>query len=835
MNLSELQNGDKGVIVKVKGHGAFRKRIMEMGFIKGKEVEVIKNAPFRDPIEYNVMGYHVSLRRSEAFLVEVITIEEAKTLIPDSHFNGVFNGELLLQSAIEKRKIINVALVGNPNCGKTTLFNIASGSKEHVGNYSGVTVDSKMAVFKQDGYTFDIADLPGTYSLTAYSPEELYVRKYIFGEVPDIIINVVDTSNLERNLYLTTQLIDMDLRVVVALNMYDELEKKGDQFNFKALGKMLGIPFVPTVSSKGIGIAELFRKVIDVYENREPSIRHIHVNYGPIMEKAIKEIQEEIKLNQKIADKYSPRFLALKLLENDESAFFTLSDTTNFERIKTLVKKHVGVIEQTMQESCETVITDAKYGFIAGALQETYTEGAVKRRRKTEIIDTFITHRLFGFPIFLFFMFLMFFATFQIGQYPMNWIESGISWLGLLTDRLMAPGPLKDLLIDGIIGGVGGVIVFLPNILILFLFISFMEDTGYMSRAAFIMDKLMHRIGLHGKSFIPLIMGFGCNVPAIMATRTIENRNDRLLTILINPFMSCSARLPVYILVIGAFFPKYPSSILFLIYFIGILMAIVVAKVFKRTLFKNEEVPFVMELPPYRRPTLKATLRHMWEKGFQYLKKMGGVIMVGSILIWALGYYPRNVEYSKDYETEIQQKEQRFDYIQSLQDSLLDPELSQLGNELVELRIEKNMEHQEGSYIGRLGKAIEPIMRPLGFDWKTSISLIAGITAKEIVVSTLGVLYQADITNEDGSASLQQKLQDETYTSGENKGQKVFTPLVAFGFLMFILIYFPCIAVIAAIKKEAGHWKWAAFTIFYTSGLAWFVAFLVNKIGGLFL
>lgn len=835
MNLSELKNGDKGVIVKVKGHGAFRKRIMEMGFIKGKEVKVIKNAPFRDPIEYSVMGYHISLRRSEAFLVEVITIEEAKKLIPESHFDGVFDGELLLQSAIEKRKIINVALVGNPNCGKTTLFNIASGSKEHVGNYSGVTVDSKKAVFKQDGYTFDITDLPGTYSLTAYSPEELYVRKFIFGEVPDIIINVVDASNLERNLYLTTQLIDMDLRVVVALNMYDELEKKGDKFDYKALGKMLGTPFVPTVGSQGKGISELFRKVIDVYENQEPSIRHIHINYGPVVEKAIKSIQEEIKKNKKIGDKYSPRFLALKLLENDESSLFILSDTPNFESIKALVQTHIETIEKSLLESCETIITDAKYGFIAGALKETYSEGSIKRRRKTDIIDTFITHRLFGFPIFLFFMFLMFFATFQIGQYPMNWIEAGISWMGLVIDRLMSPGPLKDLLIDGIIGGVGGVIVFLPNILILFLFISFMEDTGYMSRAAFIMDKLMHRIGLHGKSFIPLIMGFGCNVPAIMATRTIENRNDRLLTILINPFMSCSARLPVYILVIGAFFPAYPSSMLFLIYIIGILMAIIVAKVFKRTLFKNEEVPFVMELPPYRRPTFNTTVRHMWEKGYQYLKKMGGVIMVGSILIWALGYYPRNVELSKDYETEIQQKEQRFEYLQSLQDSLLKPEIAKLATDLDHLRIEKNMEHQEKSYIGRLGKAIGPIMRPLGFDWKTSISLIAGITAKEIVVSTLGVLYQADVTSEDGSASLQQKLRDETYTSGELKGQKVFSPLVAFGFLMFILLYFPCVAVIAAIKKEAGHWKWAAFTIFYTSGLAWFVAFLVNKIGSLFL
>ena len=835
MNLLELKDGEKAVIVKVRGHGAFRKRIVEMGFVRGQEVQVIKNAPLRDPIEYSVMGYHISLRRSEAYMIEVVNLDEAHDLKKKFNFEGVVNGELLKQTATVKRKHISVALVGNPNCGKTTLFNIASGSKEHVGNYSGVTVDSKKAVFKQDGYTFDLADLPGTYSLTAFSPEELYVRKYIFGEVPDIIINVVDTSNLERNLYLTTQLIDMDQRVVVALNMYDELEKKGDRFDYGELGKMLGIPFVPTVGSKGKGIQELFKKVIDVYENRDTSIRHVHVNYGAMVEDAIRDIQSKIKENKRIFDKYSPRFLALKLLENDESAWFALSEAQNLDSIKSTVNMHSKRISTKLDDSCETVITDARYGFVAGALKETYKEGVIKRRRRTEIIDTFITHRVFGYPIFLFFMFLMFLATFQLGAYPMEWIESGISYLGLLTDNWMPEGPFKDLLIDGVIGGVGGVIVFLPNILILFLFISFMEDTGYMARAAFIMDKLMHRIGLHGKSFIPLIMGFGCNVPAIMATRTIENRNDRLLTILINPFMSCSARLPVYILIVGTFFPEYPSSMLFLIYFIGILMAILSAKLFKRTMFKAKEAPFVMELPPYRKPTLKTTLKHMWEKGFQYLKKMGGVILVGSILIWALGYYPRNVEYSKDFDKLIAEQEAILGSLHTQKEAGIKTDSLHLASQIQALELERDMEHQQKSYIGMLGKAVEPVMRPLGFDWKTSISLIAGITAKEIVVSTLGVLYQADVSNEEGSASLQIKLKNEKYTSGDRKGETVFSPLVAFGFLMFVLIYFPCVAVIAAIKKESGHWKWALFTIFYTTGLAWAVAFLVNKIGGLFL
>ena len=827
MNLSELKNGEKGIIVKVRGHGAFRKRITEMGFVKGKEVEVIKNAPFRDPIEYSILGYHISLRKSEAMLVEVISYKEAEELHLTNEYEGVTNGSFLMEKAIEKGKTINVAVVGNPNSGKTTIFNIASGLKEHVGNYSGVTVDAKKAVFKYSGYTFNLVDLPGTYSLTAYSPEELYVRKFIFGEVPDVILNVIDASNLDRNLYLTTQLIDMDQRIVVALNMFDELEKKGASFNYKSLGKLLGVPFIPTIGSKHIGIDRLFDKIIDVYENREPIVRHIHINYGKIVEQAIKEIQEKIKEDKSLSDKISPRYLAVKLLERDESTIFSISNRPNKDEILAIAENHIAIIEKSMKEECETVITDAKYGFIAGALKETYSEGAIKRRRKTEIVDTIITHKLFGFPIFLLFMFFMFYSTFQFGQYPMTWIESLVDLLSNYVEKIMTPGPLKDLITDGIIAGVGGVIVFLPNILILFLFISFMEDTGYMSRAAFIMDKLMHKIGLHGRSFIPLIMGFGCNVPAIMATRTIENRNDRILTILINPFMSCSARLPVYILIIGAFFPANPSLMLFLVYMIGILIAIVMAKLFKKTLFAAEETPFVMELPPYRIPTFKITIRHMWEKGYQYLKKMGGIILIGSIIVWALGYYPRQVDYSMNYDDAISEKTNMLNNDLKSKDSIT------LANEIKLLSLEKAREHQEQSYIGQLGKFIEPVMSPLGFDWKISVSLLAGITAKEIVISTLSVLYQVDPEDKGGNESLRNKIKSEKYSLGPKKGQNVFSPLVAFGFLMFTLIYFPCIAVIATIRKETGTWKWALFTIFYTTSLAWIIAFLINKIGTL--
>ncbi|MGQ1909872.1 ferrous iron transport protein B [Marinifilum sp. RC60d5] len=833
MKLSELTDNQEGIIIKVLGHGAFRKRITEMGFVKGKKVTVIKNAPLKDPVEYEIMGYEVSLRRSEAALIEVITLKEAKN-IKALDFEGTFNDEILKTSAKEKGKKINIALVGNPNAGKTTLFNFASGSKEHVGNYSGVTVDSKQAKVVQNGYRFDITDLPGTYSLTAYSPEELFVRKYILAEKPDVVVNVIDASNLERNLYLTTQLIDMDIKVVIALNMYDELEKKGARFNYKALSNMLGIPIIPTVSSKGKGIKELFNKIIKVYEDKDPIVRHIHINYGVQVEKAISKIQDKIKEDRKMCAKASPRFISIKLLEGDESARFVIKESEKHFEIKDEVKHQISKIENEFGEVCETVITDAKYGFIDGALKETYKESPVKRRRKTTIIDTFLTHKLFGFPIFFLFMFLTFYATFNLGQYPMNWIDMGVSALGNLIENWMTPGPLKDLLVDGIIGGVGGVIVFLPNILILFFFISFMEDTGYMARAAFIMDKLMHKIGLHGKSFIPLIMGFGCNVPALMATRTLENRNDRILTMLITPFMSCSARLPVYILIIGTFFPSNASLVLFGIYMLGIFLAIIFAKIFKASFFKSKEAPFVMELPPYRLPTLRTTIRHMWNKGFQYLTKMGGVILIASIIIWALGYFPRDIEYSQDYTKKI--NELTLEYNQNtvnFNENASLNSLNELKNEKIEsLKHLMMEEQQEKSYIGQIGHFFAPALHPLGFDWKMTVSILTGIAAKEVVVSTMGVLYQEGEGVDESSEGLRNKLKEQKFTGKHRTGEKVFTSLSALSFLIFILIYFPCVAVVSTITKEA-NWKWASFVVFYTTGLAWLVSFLIFQIGSL--
>lgn len=811
MNLAEIPSNESAFITRVKGRGAFRKRIIEMGFIRGQKVRVIKNAPLRDPIEYELMGYKISLRRSEAKLVEVITVKEAASANPEK-FNGVITDEELKLSAQEKGKTIHIALVGNPNSGKTTLYNNVSHSHEHVGNYGGVTIDSRHAKFNHNGYSLNITDLPGTYSISAYSPEELYVRKFIFGEMPDIIINVVDASNLERNLYLTTQLIDMDVRVVIALNMYDELKKSGNKFDFSSLGSMIGIPIVPTVASKGEGLKELFDVVIRVFEGQEPHVRHIHINYGIEVEKSVNKIQDVIWKIKNITDKVSSRYYAIKLLEKDKAAKFSLSRWETFNEIEEVANTEIKRLENIIKEDSETIITDSRYGFISGALKETFEKSTKIRRSNSEIIDAFLTNKIFGFPFLFLIMFITFYATFEVGKYPMQWLELLFSFLSSKLIHILPPGPFTDLLVNGVIGGVGSVIVFLPNILILFFFISLMEDTGYMARAAFIMDKVMHKIGLHGRSFIPLIMGFGCNVPAIMATRTIKNRNNRLVTMLINPFMSCSARLPVYILIIGAFFPSHPGLVLFLIYTFGIVMASVIAKIFNKFLFKAEEVPFVMELPPYRVPTMRSAIAHMWNKGGQYLKKMGGVILVASVIIWGLSYYPLTPSHKDSTSTG-----------QNTTLMLSDKQQGPISSGL------------ENSYIGKIGQFFEPVMKPLGFDWKMSVSLLTGIAAKEVVVSTMGVLYHTSADESVGVNSIINKLQQEKYTQGEKVGSYVYNPVVAASYLIFVLLYFPCVAVIAAIKKESGSWKWAAFTILYTTSLAWIMSFIVYQTGKLFL
>lgn len=793
MKLSDLKTGQHATIVTVQGHGSFRKRIVEMGFVRGKDVEVLLNAPLQDPVKYKVMGYEISLRRQEAEMIVVDT--------DSSHQQPVVNHETMTDTVQDNcdqslpahvGNTINVALIGNPNCGKTSLFNFASGAHGHVGNYSGVTVDASEARATCDGFVFNLTDLPGTYSLSCYSPEELYVREHLMKRHPDVVINVIDSSNLERNLYLTTQLVDMNVRMVCALNMYDEFERRGDTLDTQTLSTLFGVPFVCTSFKSGRGVQELFREVISVFEDCNASVRHIHINHGHEIESGIAHIQQYLKRNEVVRTLFSTRYMAIKLLEHDDRAEAYVAKMENAKEIMAARDAAELRVKEEKKTDSETAIMDAKYGFIHGALTEAGFRQGTKEDtyRMTHFIDDVLSNKYLGFPIFFLILYVMFQTTFSLGQYPMDWIESAVSWLGEQASALMPEGPLRSMLVDGVIGGVGAVIVFLPQILILYFFISLMEDSGYMARAAFIMDKLMHKMGLHGKSFIPLIMGFGCNVPAIMATRTIESRRSRLITMLILPFMSCSARLPIYIMIIGTFFAaQYRSWVMIMLYVIGVIMAIIVSKVFSSFVVKGEDTPFVMELPPYRWPTPKAIGRHTWEKGKEYLKKMGGIILVASIVVWALGYFPHDESLSP-----VQQKEQ--------------------------------------SYIGSIGKAVEPVFELQGFNWKLDVSLIAGVGAKEIVASTIGVIYSGDDSFGDDDS-----FSDDTAKYSRLRNQMLadgITPLAAFSYLLFVLLYFPCIATVIAIRNETGSWSWAAFSAFYTTAIAWIVSMLVYQIGSLF-
>lgn len=799
MKLSELNTGESGIIIKVIGHGGFRKRIVEMGFIKGQRVDVLLNAPLQDPVKYRIMGYEVSLRHSEAQMIEIISEDEANIInyklnddsikISNDKFRA--NDENI-DVIYKKYKTINVALVGNPNCGKTSLFNFASGAHERVGNYSGVTVDAKEGHADFLDYHFNFIDLPGTYSLSAYSPEELYVRKQITENTPDIIINVIDTSNIERNLYLTTQLIDMHLRIICALNMFDEIEERGDNVNVTKLSELLGMPMIPTVFKTGRGVEDLFKSIIELYEMTEDknhNFRHIHINHGHEIEFGISEIQEHLKKDDDLRLRYSTRYLAIKLLERDkeiEKLVASQSDVEEILKHRDFAAKRVK--EETGEDS-ETAIMDAKYGFIHGALEEAdYKTGNKKDTYQiTHLLDSLLTNRWAGIPIFLFILILMFSTTFVLGQYPMDWIEEGVGLISKSIGKFFPPGIFRAMLSEGVIGGVGSVIVFLPQILILYFFISFMEDSGYMARAAFIMDKLMHKMGLHGKSFIPIIMGFGCTVPAIMATRTIESRRSRIITILILPLISCEARIPIYIMIIGTFFAvKYQSLIMMSLYIIGVIIAVIISKILSKYIIKGEDTPFVMELPPYRFPTWKAVTRHTWEKGKQYLKKMGGVILIASIVIWALGYFPHNESLSKK-------------------------------------------EQQEQSFIGMIGRTVEPIFIPQGFNWKLDVGLLSGIGAKEIIASTIGVLYAEEVNLE--SSKEYDSKNSQLFISMQKDN---ITTLTAISFLIFVLIYFPCIATISAIKGETGRWRLAIFTAGYTTILAWVLSALVFQFGKFF-
>ena len=885
MFLSELETGKRGVIVRVGGHGSFRKRLIEMGFIKGKEVRVVLNAPLKDPVEYEILGYKVSLRREEAASIEVVTDEDAReALVSDEHLQSLpadLSEDERLERALshiaeERGHEIRVALVGNPNCGKTSLFNIASGAHEHVGNYSGVTVDAKEGRFDYGGYTFIFVDLPGTYSLSAYSPEELYVRKNLIEKTPDVVINVVDASNIERNLYLTTQVIDMNLRTVMALNMYDELESKGDKVDLKQLGYLLGVPVCPTVSRDGRGIPELLDTVIKVYEKSDPSLaRHIHINHGPEIEKSIDRLKMIIRKDENIRFHYSTRYLAIKCLEGDRDIEAVLGGLPVADELAEARREENARIEALLGSNPESAIVDAKYAFIRGALAEVYEKHLEERPRRTltDKLDAIVTNRWAAFPIFVAILYVVFWATFAVGQYPMDWIDWLVGKFGDFVGSFMKEGWFKDLVVDGVIAGVGSVLVFLPNIMILYFFISLMEDSGYMARAAFIVDKLMHRIGLHGKSFIPMVMGFGCNVPAIMATRSIESRKSRLITIAIIPFMSCAGRLPVFVLIAGAFFPRHAALALLGIYLLGIVLAILSAMVLARFV-KDDDLPFVMELPPYRMPTGKAIGRHTWEKGRQYLEKMATTILIFSVIIWFLGYFPRNPELtaaksaratllatspalaadssvipsfvpeslaaSSVIPSEAEESLAASSVIPSEAEESLaassvipgpDPEsLAALDARIDSLTVVQ----QEQSLIGRLGKAVSPALDPLGFDWRMDVGLLAGVGAKELVVSTMGVMYSqgeeavADGDNLDVDAGADPDSDD---TQLQAALKRSVSKAAALAFMVFVLLYFPCIATFVAIKNETGGWRWAILCAIYTIIVAWLLAFATYRIG----
>lgn len=876
LTLADLSRGERGIITKVRGRGSFRRRITEMGFIRGKEVTVLHNAPLSDPVEYRVMGYTVSLRRNEARLVEIVScksdpeplehhrprrlrrrwrhrhIPPVQSPVDVHDDTGISCTEIccgpaLLQKAENRAKVIDVALVGNPNSGKTTLFNRITGSREKVGNYSGVTVDIKKGHFAFHGYLINIVDLPGTYSLSAYSPEERLVREHLITNPPDVVVNIVDASNIERNLYLTTQLIDMDLRTVVALNMYDILEKQEDELDTESLGLLLGMPIVPTSGATGQGTEKLFTRIIESYEERDTTSRHIHIPYGMEIERSIRTLQGAIRepRNVSLTDIVSSRFLAIKLLEKDSAAQQMIHDyCPNCHDIVKQSETEIGRIESLFDDDIESLITDARYGFIAGALQETFISGERPVQTGSERIDRFVTHRILGFPLFFMFMALTFYLTFAVGQKPAEMIESGFTRLSTLCETLMPPGLLRDLVANGILPGVGGILVFVPGIMILFFMIALLEDSGYMARASFIMDRVMHKMGLHGKSFIPLLMGFGCNVPAVMATRSLESRQDRLITMLIIPFMSCSARLPVYLLFISAFFPEQGTIILFCLYSLGILAAFISARVLRKTLVRGEDQPFVMELPPYRLPRPRALLQHMWERVREYLKKIGGVILIASILVWALGTFPRNVDWSMDYEAEINRINHVYEETRTAveddrvpgSDDDIRMVLSDLrekrDTDIGELKKQQEAEHLEKSYIGRTGFFVQPLLAPLGFDWKMAVALLSGLSAKEVVVSTIAVLDRASDSS-DIRGELAAKLHDERYTNGPRKAGPVHSPVQALAFLVFVLLYVPCAGVLSAIRRESGSWRWPVFSALFSTSLAWIMAYLVTLAGGI--
>jgi ferrous iron transport protein B len=686
---------------------------------------------------------------------------------------------------------IKVAIAGNPNSGKTSIFNMLTGARQHVGNYPGVTVEKKEGLFKYTGFEITLVDLPGTYSLTAYSTEELVARNFIIEEHPDVVIDIVDASNIERNLYLATQLMEMNAPLVLAFNMSDIAEQRGLQFDIEQLSRLLEAPIVSTIGNKAKGKTELLDAIAETARMDKGQRTH-KVTYGEEIEHELAKIETLLTDKEKqLSEKYGPRWLAVKLLEQDSD----ITAKINSKEVLDLVTAGTEHLKGIFRDEPEIVMADRRYGFISGACQETIKTTVELRHNTSDMIDAVVTNRNLGLPIFLILMYIVFFLTFKIGEYPMSWLELFFDWSGRTIAGFWpvdSESWLKSLLVDGVIGGVGGVIVFLPNILLLFTAIALLEDSGYMARAAFIMDRIMHKIGLHGKSFVPMLIGFGCSVPAIMGARILENKRNRFTTIMVIPLMSCGARLTIYALIIPAFFPEWRGPTLWLIYLIGIVLAIICIKILRLSVFKGETTPFVMELPPYRMPTLKSVSIHMWQKGWMYLRKAGTIILVISIILWAVSSYPKPARES----------------------------LAGLSQEQAQ---QKSLEH---SVIGRIGQAIEPALKPLGFDWKIGTALIGATAAKEVFVSQLAIVYavsshetEAVEGAEESTQSLRQKLQAN------------YTPLTGFCIMLFCLIATPCVATVAMTKQETNSWGWALFQFFGLTALAYVVTLVVYQIG----
>ena len=708
---------------------------------------------------------------------------------------------------------IFVALAGNPNAGKTSLFNKLVGANQKVGNFSGVTVEKHEGVIEHRGYQIKVIDLPGTYSLTTYSPEEIVTREYIIHQEPDVVINVVDTTNLERNLYLTTQLIDIQANLIVALNMYDEVEAQKTTIDLDQLEKLIGTHFIPTSAANGSGISDLLDHIVDLYSGNI-SIKKNKLSFSTLLEEFIDRLVEILSADHELSEKYHPRWLAIKLLVSDKDVYKLVRDNPIWIKLNDVLTEALHSTKKEFDSDPELLLKEERHAFIRGAIKETVTYAPKKKRTTTEIIDSILINRITGLPLFLFFMWAMFQLTFTLGNKPMEWIQYFFDWFGSAVSAIITEPTARSIIVDGIIAGVGGVVVFLPNIMILFFFLSFLEGTGYMARAAFVIDKIMHKVGLHGKSFIPMITGFGCSVPAFMATRTLKNKSDRITTLLIIPFMSCSAKFPVYVLIAGTFFSTAEAgNILFGIYLLGILIALITARLLKSTVFHGESEPFVMELPPYRMPSFRILVLQMWQKASLYLRKAGTIILAASILIWIASNYPISSEIFEEYE-------------QIKNDVTLSEEYNDIEKVkiITKLELQESGQQLEHSFAGRFGKFIEPIVAPLGFDWKLGIALVAGIAAKEIVVSTMGTLYSLGDVDE-SSHDLRNKL---LANSNYNKA-------VAIALMVFVLLYIPCFAASIVFHREAGKWKWTLFYGAYTMTVAWIMAFITYNIAKIFL